>query len=887
MSRWSRFANVFRSGRLNREIDEELASHIDEAIASGRDPEEARRAFGSALRQRESSRDVRLASWLGSLRADSIFGWRQLQRHKVASAAAIVSLALAIGACTTAFRLIDALLLRPMPISDPQRLYVVAFTGGGVAGGPQEWDSGSYPMFERMRDAVSQSADLIAVSYMDWADVSWGSDQEIEKAHWQYVSGRMFPVFGLKPAAGRLLTSADDLEPGAHPYAVTSYDYWTRRFARDPGIIGRRLRRGETLFEIVGVAPKGFTGTETGTVTDIFAPMMMSSPEVLASANNFWLRIFAKLRAGARPEPTYDRLRATFQQIQVERARTFVNITKSQLRRHFEERVLLEPAAAGRSNLQRDYRRPLATLALLVGLVLLIACANVSNLMTARAAVRAKEMALRVSIGAGRGRLAQLLIVECAWLALLATAVGGLFAWWAGPFLVARINPADNPARLELAYDWRLFAFSLALAAFVALLFGMAPALRASGVKPAGALKGGEDPHGRRRVMRALIGVQVAFCFVVLFVAGLFIASFEKLSIQPVGFSADRILNLQTITTTPQPVAFWNQLADTLRAAPGVERVALTLWPMMSGESSAIPVSINGAPPPEALCDLLTVSPGWFETMKIPLINGRDFRAEDASPGVAIVNRAFAREYFNGEDPVGKWFEHLGGKSNRMRLQIVGFVPDARSRDNLRFPIRPTAYAPFQRRNAAGAWKPESRGTFVVRTAAADPLALAPALRRLVNEWRPGFHVDNIRTQLEINRSCTIRERLLASLALFFAIVALVLGGVGLYGVLDYSVLQRQREIGVRIAIGARRVDIARGVIADVSLVVALGAAAGVLLGMVSARYIASLLYEVKATELLRLAAPACGILVIVLIASLRPVFRALRIDPAETLRVE
>src|SRR5581483_9232833 len=206
MSLWSRIANVFRSGRLDREIDEEFASHIEEAIASGRNPEEARRAFGSALRQRESSRDVRLAARLDSLRADSIFAWRQFRRHKVASSAAIVSLALAIGACTTAFRLIDALLLRPLPVSDPERLYVVAFTGGGITGAPQEWDSGSYPMFERMREAVRQSAELIAVSYMDWTDVSWGSAQEIEKAHVQYVSGRMFPLFGLKPAAGRLLT---------------------------------------------------------------------------------------------------------------------------------------------------------------------------------------------------------------------------------------------------------------------------------------------------------------------------------------------------------------------------------------------------------------------------------------------------------------------------------------------------------------------------------------------------------------------------------------------------------------------------------------------------------------------------------------------------------
>jgi predicted permease len=887
MSFWSRLVNVARPGKLRREIDEELASHIEEAIASGRDPAEARRAFGSALLQRESSRDVRLVMWLDSLRADAVFGWRQLRRNRVASAAAILSLALAIGACTSAFRLIDALLLRPMPVSDPERLKVIAFTGGGLEGYPQEWDSCSYPMFERLRDAVRQQADLIAVSYMDWADVTYGSGQDIEKAHLQSVSGRMFPLFGLKAALGRLLTADDDSKSGAHPYAVLSYDYWTRRFGRDPKIVGHKLQRGSTLFEIVGVASRDFTGTETGAVTDIFVPMSMSSPDLLASPNNFWLRTFVKLRPGVQPEPVYDRLRASFQEIQIERARSFVNVTKSQLRRHFEQRLLLLPAAAGRSNLQRDYRQSLATLAILVGLVLLIACANVSNLMTARAAARAKEMALRVSIGAGRRRLVQLLVLECAWITFFASGIGALFAWWSAPFIVARISPAEDPARLMLNANWRILAFEFAIAAAVTLLFGLAPALRASGVKPVGALKGGEDPRQRGRLMHVLIAVQVAFCFVVLFVAGLFIATFDKLSNQPAGFSAERILNLETVTTRPQPIVFWNQLAERLRAAPGVEKVAITGWPTMSGESNVDNVSINGAPPSEVFSDFVYVSPGWAETMKIPLIAGRDFRPSDVNPDVAVVNRAFARQYFNGENPAGRWFERVDAKSNRSRIQIVGLIPDARSRDNMRIPIRPTAYVPFQTVDANGAPRPKSRGTYVVRTVASNPLTLAPSLRRLVSEWRPGFYVNNVRTQVEIDQSHTIRERLLALLALFFAMVALLLAGVGLYGVLDYSVLQRRREIGVRLAIGARRSDIARNVTVKITAAVALGGVAGILLGLASARYIESLLYQVKITDPLKMAIPGLGILIIGLAAALRPVLRAIRIDPADMLRVE
>src|SRR5580704_2259773 len=296
MSRWSRLVNVVRSDRLNREIDEELRAHLEEAIAEGRDPAEVRRAFGSTLRHREESRDVRLSVWLDSLRADAVFGWRQLKKNKVASGAAILSLALAMGACTSAFRLIDALLLRPLPISDPERIHVVAFEGAGPDGKLMTYDSCSYPMFRQMRSEVKEQAELIAVSYEDRVDLTYGSDQEMEKEYLQYVSGWMFSSFGLHPALGRLLSESDDLKPGANPYAVISYDYWTRRFGRDPEVIGRSFRVGDTGYRIVGVAEKGFTGTETGTLTSMFVPTMMKNPRTLASANHFWMRTFVQLK---------------------------------------------------------------------------------------------------------------------------------------------------------------------------------------------------------------------------------------------------------------------------------------------------------------------------------------------------------------------------------------------------------------------------------------------------------------------------------------------------------------------------------------------------------------------------------------------------------------
>ena len=888
MSIYSRFKNLLRPARLAREIDEELQSHIAEDIARGRDPKEARRAFGPLLQLREESRDVRLFSWLDSLRSDAVFGWRQLLKKKATSAAAVLSLALAIGACTSAFRLVDALLLRPLPISAPERLYSVAFQSLGMDGRKFAYDSCSYPMFRRMRDAVSQQAESVAVSYADRVDLTYASAQEMEKAYLQTVSGWMFSTFGLRPAAGRLLSENDDRTPGAHPLAILSYDYWDRRFGRDPKVIGRTFRFGDVVYQVVGVVEKGFTGTETGTVTDIFLPMMMKNPRTLASDHNFWLRTLVHLKPGVQPAPVYEKLRATFRSIQEERARGFTGMSRQRLENFFSEKMLLEPAAAGRSNLQRDYRRALTALGMLVALVLLIACANVANLMTARAASRTREMALRVSIGAGRRRLVQLVLVESAWIALLATALGAAFAWWSAPLIVGMINPPGDPARLVLPADWRVLAFGLLLASAVTFLFGLAPALRASGVKPAVAMKGGEDPHARRRLMHALIALQLAFCFVVHFVTGLFVASFDRLSSQPTGFSADRIVNLETVTERPQPAVYWDQVAGQLRALPGVERVSLTTWPLMSGESNVAFISVGGAPPSDVFTDLLNISPGWFDTMKVPLLDGRDFRPDDAAPAVAIVNQAFAKQFFNGENPVGKSFERVGSTPNvRLRTEIVGFVRDARSRVELQLPIRPMAYLPFHTVDPQGVAAPLGRGTFVVRTASANPMALASMLRREVPRVQSQFRVSNIRSQVEIDRAYTLRERLLALLALFFSGVALLLAGVGLYGVLDYSVLQRRREIAIRMAIGARAADIANRVAGDLVSMLLAGSCAGVALGLLSVRYIESLLFQVKAAAWGSMALPSLAILVAAVLAALPAVIRAVRTDPVAALRAD
>jgi putative ABC transport system permease protein len=901
MSLWTRITNAFRSDRVNRELNEEFESHIAEAIAEGRDPAEARKSFGSPLRQREASRDVRVVAWLDGLRADVIFGWRQLRRNKVTSATAILSLALAMGACVSAFRLIDALLLRPLPVSHADRLFALSRLIIDPTGKPLIFDGWAYPDFVLMRAAAKPvsgdgGAELIAVSNTDRTDLTYATDEEIEKGYVQYVSGWMFDSFGLRPALGRLLTENDDRTPGAHPYAVLSYDYWRRRFGKDPNVIGRTLRFGDQLFEIVGVGPEPFTGTEPGTVTDIFLPAMMH-PSVTRTDTQ-WHRTLAVIHPGTAMEPLRAKLDAVNRHYEAERIKGFTGMSKQNLDIFLNQKMLLEPAASGLSDMQGGYRRAMTWMGVLVGLVLLIACANVANLMTALGASRAREMALRVSIGAGRLRLVQLVLVESALMALGAALLGFAFAWWSAPWVVQLISTPDNPIRLILPVDWRVLGFGVALIAVVMLLFGLIPALRASAIKPVNALKGGafasgNDPHARRRLMNGMIAAQVAFCFLVVFVAGLFVTTFQRLANRPMGFDADHLLLLETVAPHGQLPAAWSQMAESLRSMPAVEEVAESVWPLMSAQAWSGSIAINGGPPGNDWGYFLKVSPGWAGTMKMRLIAGRDFRSSDTFPGAAIVNETFVKQFLQGPgslgkvDPVGMTFEKVNPAGSRQRCQVVGVVADAAYR-SVREAILPVAFVPFRELDEKGAVQVEDGGTFLVRTAAGtNPLALATEMRRKIAATRTGFRVSNVRTQRELIDAQTIRERLLAMLGMFFATVALLLAGIGLYGVLNYSVLQRRREIGIRVAVGARGMAITRLVTGEISAMVAIGVGAGLGLGFASVRYIETLFYEVKASDPGILAIPAITILAAAALATLPAVMRALRIDPAEILRSE
>jgi predicted permease len=884
MSLWSRISNAVCGERLNREIEEELQSHIDEAIASGRDPKEAHRAFGSALRAHEASHSIRAAGWLESLLADVSFGWRQLCRNQVTSFAAVLSLGLGIGSCVAAFRLIDALLWRPLPISGSSKLYVLSRKMTGFDGKPVEDNHWATPQFKVMRDAVKEQVDLIAISDADRTDITWSTDDDMEKAHVAYVSGNMFPLFGLEPALGRLLTPADDRGPGLNPYAVLAWDYWNHRFGRDPRVLGGSLHIGDQTFEIIGVGPRDFTGTEKGTVTDVFLPVNLNS---LASRDSVsWHRTFLMLKPNVNPatdlEPLRQHLSAVSRAFEVDCSTCFRGMTQTGIDRFLNQELVFYSAGAGISELQQDYRRYLGVLGLLAALVLLIACANVANVMTAQAAARAQEMALRISIGAGRHRLVQLILVQSALLALLASVLGAFFAAWSAPFVLSLVNPSDNPARLALPADWRVLFFGFGLIILVVLSLGLLPALRASAVRPVAALKGGEDPHSTRRLMRGAIALQVAFCLLVLFLSSLFVASFQRLQNRPLGFSTDRLLLLETVAGKGQLPVVWNQTAEALRAVPGVNSVAISRWPLLGRIQINSDISINGAPPSPTPAFFLNVSPDWLSTMKIPLVSGRDFRPEDTSPGAAIVNETFVKTFFPGQDPIGRSFER---GADQPLNKVVGVIPDVPYHD-LREPSRAVFYVPFVEIDGKSTPRVVDFATFTIHTAE-NPLVLADSLRQLIAQSHNGLRVSNVITQLDLVRDQTIRERLIAMLAAFFTAVALLLAGIGLYAVLNYSVLQRRREIGIRMAIGSPRAGIVRIVTLDVFQMIALGGCTGVALGFGAARYVQSLFYQVKATEADLIALPTCAMLLTALVATLPAVLRALRTDPTEILRSE
>jgi predicted permease len=889
----AKFMSLFRREEYDRRLEQELEEHIalltKEKIRAGLSPDVARReavlTFGSVEALKDAYRDERGLPWLESLASDVDFGCRQLKKYPAASAAAILSLALAIGATTAAFRLVDAVLLRKLPVANADRFLFAATTFVDRDGRPDYHEGFDYPSYVRYQQAVATEADLMVVGTVSRQDAIVDRSEEPEKVYRQYVSGNVFPLFGLRPALARLLTREDDVTPGGHPVAVISYDFWSRRFARSPDVVGKTLRLGKYQFTIVGVGPKGFVGTEPGEIADVFIPAVMNV-EALRSPGWSWFRVWVLPKEGVSSEMVRARLHAVFAAEHREQVKGFQSDTPQQVIDNFlREDVILLPASAGVSRTQKDYRRPLLILTFLVAVVLLLACVNVANLLLGQAAGRAREFALRISIGAGRRRLVQLMLVQGVLVAVTASAAGAAFASWSAPAVARMLRAPADPVQIVFETGWRELAFSGALALLVTCLFGVLPALRASAVDPVAALKGQDHAPPARRIVNAFLAAQVAFCVVVLFIAGLFVTTFDRLAKRPIGFSPERVLVIEIEAEREQPAEVWLQAADDLRGTPGVEAVSLAGWPLLSMNRWTGTVRIPGRPVEIRQPNLLEVSPRFFETMRIGQIDGRDFRRGDLPPrivsgepmtGVGIVNETFAHLFFEGQNPVGRFVDVRRAKDVAARMEIVGYVRDAAYRD-LREPIPPTVYLPILKRG---------HNALLVRTVS-EPMALAPTLRARLRQIRPELRVRTVETQMDFVRSHLLRERLLATLSRFFGLVALVLAASGLYGVINASVTRRRREIGIRIALGARSSRVVTNVTADVFRMLLIGAAVGLSVAAIAARSFESLLFGVKAMDADAIGVPLFALGLAAVLASAGPAIRAVRTDPAETLRSE
>ena len=894
MSWLSRIANAFRASGVDRSLDDEIGFHIESRIADlvaggmTRDAAEAmaRRQFGNRLRLREESRDVKLLPWLDSLARDVRLGVRVLLKNGLVTAAAIVSLSLALGACAAAFSLVDALILRPLPVHQPERLVYLTFPNTNPDA--PENDVFSDPAFVRLRDAGRGRVDLFAMAYATRPRVTFdGASGDRETVRTQFVSGDAFERLGIGPVVGRLLTMQDDQRPGAHSVAVLSHAFWMQRFGGDPGIVGRWFvvhgSKDDRQFQIIGITEPRFSGVEPGSAIDVWLPYAMQDPSTFGNRGYRALRVIGRVKEDVSLDRVHDVLQLAFTNLRRDdaQAQFSANEPPDRVAQFVNAPLHVRSAATGPSPLRTRFQRPLWILAGIAALMLLIAGSNVANLFLARTAAREDEMSLRLSLGASRGRLIQQMLIESALVGGTAGFIGVVFAMLEAPAVVSMLTSADDPVLLDLRIDWRLLAFIGGMTMLCSTLFGFVSALRASRVKLMTGLKAsGVRTSARTEAVRPFVMMQVAFSLIVLFVGGLLVRSFVKLTSVNPGFEVSDVLLVSweaggRLEPSQQQAALL-QVLDRLRHLPGVAAVSAAEFNVL-GRPWRHVIPVPGSAREGIEVTMAPVTPGYFETMKIPLLAGRPFVRGDLdteSPTVVIVNESFAKRYFGSEPAVGRLFDARFGRT-RASNEIVGVVADVRY--DLRKPPAPAIYMLLPL---------NSFQTLHVRVAG-DATTIAARLREEVRAATPLLRVTSVTSQAAMVSRTLVRERLLALLSGFFALVGLVLTAVGLYGTLSYAVVQRTREIGIRVALGARAVGAVRPVLAGTARTTLIGAACGLAGGLYASRYVETMLFEVAARDVWSLALPLGTLLLAAFVAALVPAWRAARVDPVIALRSE
>jgi predicted permease len=806
---------------------------------------------------------------------DLRFGLRMLFKSKTVTAVAVLSLSLGIGANTAIFSLVDRLLLRPLPVEEPERL--VTFNKANLH------DKFTYPDYADYRDQNEVFDGLVC--FVETA-LNLSERGQTERVHGLQVSGNYFSTLRLTPALGRGFLLEEERAPDAHPVAVLSYGLWQRRFGADPAVVGKEITLNGQHRTVVGVAPAEFTGTIRGAAPDIYVPI---KPE--DNRHKYWLLLMGRLKPG----------------VSREQAQAAMNALGPQIARHYprpdgsprvESPFLLEDGSQGHTYLLVKLSFPLKMLMGIVALVLLIACANVANLLLARARARRKEIAIRMAIGAGRGRLVRQLLTESL---LLAGLGGGLGLWLAGPIgkLLASFTPPvgrgfSTPLSLEGGLDARVLVFTFCLSLLAGIIFGLAPALGASRTSLVTALKDGAgDGAGLRRFSprKLLVVAQVALSFLVLIGAGLCVRSLQRLQAIDAGFDPSRTL-VMSLDLGPSGYdeargqIFYQQLVERVTGLPGVESASLAQLTPLSDDLLTRSTVIEGyEPQPGEKMSFYynVVGPRYFETLRTPLLSGRDFTTQDraGAPQVVIINETLARRYFPNGDALGKrliFGAYRGSPIPLQHLEIVGVVKDAKYMDMTEQPRR-MMFLPL-----AQSYRPEVR--LHVRTAQ-DPNAMVAAIRRETQKLDANLPVYNVKTLEEQKDRSLYAARLAATLLSVFGGLALLLASVGLYGVMAYVVGQRRREIGVRLALGARRRDIFGLVVKEGMALVAAGVAVGLAGAIAGTRLLATFLYGVEPTDAATFIGVALLLAAVALLANYLPARRAAQTDPMLALRAE
>jgi predicted permease len=840
--------------------------------------------------------------WEDDMFQDLRYGIRMLLKHKGFTAVAVLSLALGIGANTAIFSLINALMLRMLPVKDAQELVLFKIVGPLTFG-----YNSNYPLYEMYRDRNQSFTGIITGANVGRARFLVNAPEaEPESVQQQRVSGNFFSVLGVNPIVGRTLTEADDSPANTQPGAVISYEFWQRRFGADPTVVGRQVTVNKTSLTIVGVAPPGFFGFEVGTKPEIWWPIKVLNDPNLSRDSSHWIRVIGRLRPGVSVAQAQADVELIFQQQVNDVAATRgANWSPTQRRNYFERHISLEAGGAGYTGLRQQFRQPLLILMATVGLVLLIACVNVANLLLARAATRRKEIAVRLALGAGRFRLLRQLLTESVLLSLLGGAAGLLFARVCLRALVTYL-PQQAQTGLDVAPDARVFAFTLAVSVLTGVLFGLVPAWQATRLNLTASLKdqtGGSTGGSRLRLNKTLVVTQVALSLFLLVGAGLFVRSLRNLQTLDVGMNYDNIvqfsLDLGGSYNAQQRSDFYKQLLPRLEALPGVQSATLLYFSLLSGGGIDLDVSVPGyaaAPDEKVACNVMAVGPRFFETMKMPILAGRDFGPQDerpvatstppvdagpqslasALPQSVVINQAMARYFFGKENPVGKRFSLKG---NGQPYEIIGVTQDAKYVNLREQP--PRTFYPYY-------FQLPDRGNMTLQFRTSNGTAdYGTTIRQLVRELNPQTQVVGLQMMSDVVNESLVQERFLAQLGSAFSLFALLLACIGLYGVMSYTVARRTSEIGIRMALGAQPFDVVRLVLREVFLLVVLGVGIGLTAALATMRYVSTLLFDLAPNDPLTITVATLLMVGIAVLAGYLPARRAAQVDPLVALRHE